>query len=309
MPDRKTADLRTGYRALVARRLSEDSDCYFLGFEVSRYGLAVNENARRVIDMPISEETVLGIAVGMSRTGCEVFVDLMFEAFSYRTMDVLINQTALTSLIPARRRRLVTVRMLSGPFAFAGPQHGGIGYALLARLPGISVAAPCMAEDIEMAYEFANRRSYPVLLLLIKEGISTLNVKTEIKKGPLRIFGKGRKLGIICFGLHASLVIRLVEKINAFNEIRILVPLFLSPLPTDQILDNALDVENLLIVEGSKPPATVSDLIIANALRRKTWAKVVQYSLSQDQASDDGESVIFDLAESVFEVMGKRFDL
>lgn len=258
----KTTDLKQAFLSLVSQRLSDNSHSYFIGFGISRHRLSIPYASNRICDMPIAEESILGIAIGMSRVGNEVFVDLMFEAFAFRTMDVLVNQTALSALLPMTRRAPIIVRMLCGPFAGAGPQHGGAGYALLARLPNIIVAAPSKGSGIAIAYNFA--RNQGKLLLLLFGGddpITELLIEEGNEESLVYRMGNGKKLAVVSWGLHAQIIQQAISNTNASEGIRVLLPLFLNPLPTHTLLRMLDDVNEILIVDGSLPPATLGELL------------------------------------------------
>jgi pyruvate/2-oxoglutarate/acetoin dehydrogenase E1 component len=303
-------ELKAAFLDLVRLQLRRNSDCHFIGFDVSRHQLEVPNGAERICDMPISEESVLAAAVGMSRAGSEVFVDLMFEAFAYRTMDVLVNQMALSALFSAASRAPITVRMICGPFEGAGPQHGSAGYALLARIPHLLVAAPCLAPDVSLAYDVAKQQGRP-LLLLMGEGLSAEVGASSLPDGSqLRVWGSGAKLGIVCWGLHVRLVTEAIKVAEAFGDTRVITPLFLAPLPLDQILNEVRMTENLLIIDGPSSPATLGDLLAFKLNASAKRGRTLHYSLWEDNvgARFDERLCIQSLVAKLEEVLRGRED-
>lgn len=271
--------MKRAFLDLVGLRLRSNEDCHFIGFGVSRHRLDAGDAAERVRDMPISEESILGAAVGMSRAGAEVFVDLMFEAFAYRTMDVLVNQMALSALLPAALRAPVTVRMICGPFAGAGPQHGSVGYALLARIPHLSVASPSLGADVALAYEAATRQQLP-LVLLMNDGLHPEAAgSSRLISSRVRVLGGGARLGIVCWGLHVRMVTGAIQLIGAQSSTRVITPLFLSPLPVDLIVEQARAVDCLLIVDGPPPPAILGDLLALGIREQRVTTRTLHCSL------------------------------
>jgi pyruvate/2-oxoglutarate/acetoin dehydrogenase E1 component len=240
--------------------------------------------------MPIAEESILGVALGMARAGAEVFVDLMFSAFALRTMDVLLNQFSLSALLPSPPAPLV-VRMICGPFSGAGPQHSSGSYALLARIPNVVVAAPCLAVDVTTAYAYATRECKPLLLLIGRD----LDVHSEqmlYRAGSdIHLFGTGKSLCIVCWGMHAPIVLSAVSAAGAWERTRVLATLLLAPMPIESLLDEASAAQRLLIVDVSAPPTTIGDLLLARAHRRNSWSQIVHEVLQHEDEleSDDGE--------------------
>lgn len=222
----------------------------------------------------------MGIAMGMFRSGCEVFVDLMFETFVFRCFDVLVNQAAISSLIPFPKKQqgLMIVRLICGPFPGSGPQHGSDGYALLARLPYILVAAVCTGDDISDAYDMAKSKKFP-LLLLMSEGV---NVKPEKSLSPdsrIHVWGHGKRLGIVCWGIHASIVFKAVEYVGAGENVRIIIPVFLRPLPIDELLKTIAQVDRVMIIDGPSLPTTLGELLVVEVKQQKRHQRVTHYCL------------------------------
>lgn len=304
--------LKEAFCDLVKQRLRDNPNCFFIGFDVSRHRLEVIDAADRICDMPIAEESILGIATGLSRAGCEVFVDLMFEAFVYRTMDVLVNQAALSALMSETKHAPIVVRMVCGPFEGAGPQHGGAGYAILARLPNILTASPSIAEDIVAVYTTAQTKRKPLLLLF---GADTVVGSTTIEgqAGDSRVhrIGMGTRLIIVSWGLYGSIVQQAVSIAGASNVSRILIPLFISPLPTNTLLGMLGDAEQLLIIDGPPPPSTLGELFAANVSKKYPNLRITLHSLWENciDAQYDREVCIRSLAEVICKLVSENSNL
>jgi len=277
--------LKEAFLNLVSRRLREEPRCRFIGFDVSRHGLSAGG---RVLDMPISEEAVLGVAVGLSRAGAEVFVDLMFEAFACRAWDVLVNQVVL-SLVRAASCAPLTVRMLTGPHAGAGPQHGSAIYGLLARLPHIYVAMPAMADDIDVAYNVACQQHHPLILLSTDSSLSC-HVNREEASNIMRI-GQGEKLAVFCLPSQMEIVADGISAMNAWESVTILAPLFINPLPLSGLVNAAVKYKSVMLVEGP-PPATIFDQV-AMHLFKSHLRRVSTYALwDSDTIASTNDNVV-----------------
>lgn len=289
----KPPQLKEAFLNLVSHRLREESQCRFIGFGVSRHGLYADG---QVLDMPISEEAVLGVAVGLSRAGAEVFVDLMFETFACRAWDVLANQMGL-SLMRAAPCAPLTIRMLTGPFAGAGLQHDSSIYALLSRLPHVLVAMPAMADDVEIAYNVARQKCHP-LILLFSEPLISNYIERQVASDVMRI-GRGKKLAVLCLPSHMQFVADAISAINVWQSVTMLTSLFINPLPLAAFVQAASKCESIMLVEGP-PPATIFDQLAIHMVVGHV-IKVSTYQLwdSDTVASTDDNTIVQRLAKRI----------
>lgn len=281
MQVRDSSPLKLAFLDLVARRQAEAPGCRLIGFGVSRHRFAGGEaalDAGRVLDMPISEEAILGLAVGLSRVGAETFVDLMFDAFAARGWDVLTNQAALSAL--GGFAAPLTVRLLTTSAAAAGPQHGGSNVGLLGRLPHVLVAAPIAAADVERAWGAGRWARRPLLLLTpdrmpavdsepIGDGIAHLR----------RLGGPACDHALIAPGVHAAIAMQAVQQAGAWSRVALIVPLFLNPLPEAALTSITSGMRRTAFLEGP-PPATIGDRLACE--HWALWDQGSELDASQD---------------------------
>lgn len=259
-----SSPLKRAFLDLVARRQAEVPECRLIGFGVSRHRHACTDlDAERLIDMPISEEAILGIAVGLSRVGAETYVDLMFEAFAARGWDVLTNQVAISALHGGAAP--LTVWLLSVLSTAAGPQHGGSCYGLLSRLPHVMVAAPTAAADVKRAWAVGREFRRPLLLVTpdrIPAGVPDLfgQGATQLSR-----FGAGGELVLITPGLHAGIVVEAITLAEAWARTAMFVPLFLNPLPSEALNATMAAARRAVFIEGP-PPSTIGDRLACEHL-------------------------------------------
>jgi transketolase C-terminal domain/subunit len=260
-----TSSLKRAFLDLVARRQTEAPKCRLIGFGVSRHRHACDKlDAERLLDMPISEEAILGVAVGLSRVGAETFVDLMFEAFAARGWDVLTNQAAISALRGGNAP--LTVRLLSVLSTAAGPQHGGAGYGLLARLPHVMMAATIAAADVERAWAVGRAFGRP-LLLLTPDRIPA-DTPELFGEGDtlLSRFGTGGDIVFITPGIYAAIVVEAITLADAWARTTMFVPLFLNPLPIQALTSVTAAARRTVFIEGPPPPT------IGDRLACERWA-------------------------------------
>jgi pyruvate/2-oxoglutarate/acetoin dehydrogenase E1 component len=246
--------VKSAFLALVKERVMRGTS-WLVGFEVSRHGLGGGGPHPRIVDLPICEETMMGLAVGLQRAGAEVFVDLMFDVFALRCFDVLVNQVAITRLLQPCPTGRVVVRALAGPFEGAGPQHGGGAVATLARLPHVNVAVPVCDDDVGWANAAFGVTPAPGFLIM--PAASPVDPTGHVEgegRTQLRRFGMGIALGVVVLGPFLHLVLRAVRGAEATASVTVVAPLFLAPLPVAAVAASVAHCARILIIDAAPPP-------------------------------------------------------
>jgi pyruvate dehydrogenase E1 component beta subunit len=116
-------------------------------FSVTR-GLLDKHGPERVIDMPIAENAIAGMAVGLAVTGFRPVVEIMFMDFIAFAMDPIVNQAAkLHFMFGGQGSAPLVVRTQHGGGLNAGPQHSQCLEAWFAHIPGLKVVCPATLDD------------------------------------------------------------------------------------------------------------------------------------------------------------------
>ncbi|HEY8572475.1 alpha-ketoacid dehydrogenase subunit beta [Phenylobacterium sp.] len=150
------AELRYGHalnRALMDA-MADDPTVVVLGediaaaggsFGVTR-GLLDKYGSERVIDTPISEAAIAGVAVGAALSGLKPVVEIMFMDFTTLVMDALVNQAAKARfMFGGQFSAPMVLRTPHGGGVNAGPQHSQCLEAWFAHVPGLKVVCPADA--------------------------------------------------------------------------------------------------------------------------------------------------------------------
>src|SRR5439155_1271636 len=140
-------------RAAQARALADDPRVFIYGQDVGAFGGAfkatknlANEFPGRVIDAPISEDAMAGLAVGAAIEEMRPIIEMQFADFSTVAFNQIINQAATLfwrTNVPCP----VTIRLPCGATSGSGPFHSQTMEALYAHYPGLIVMTPATVED------------------------------------------------------------------------------------------------------------------------------------------------------------------
>src|SRR5205085_4602012 len=140
-------------REAQARALREDSRVYIYGQDVGAFGGAfkatkglAKEFPGRVIDAPLSEDAIVGLAIGAAIEGMRPIIEMQFADFSTVGFNQIVNHAATLfwrTEVPCP----ITVRLPSGGTSGGGPFHSQSLESLYAYYPGLVVMTPATVED------------------------------------------------------------------------------------------------------------------------------------------------------------------
>ena len=167
----RTISYAQAIREALAEEMERDPEVFLLGEDVGESGgvfgvtkgLAARFGVERVLDTPISEEAIVGAAVGASLLGGRAVVEIMFSDFATLAMDMLVNQAAKTHYMTGGRLSApLTIRLVTGTAGATAAQHSQSLEAWFAHVPGLKCVAPSTPADAKALLKAAIRDPDPV---------------------------------------------------------------------------------------------------------------------------------------------------
>lgn len=160
-------------RAGLAEEMRRDPSVYVFGEDVALGGpfgvtraLAEEFGSHRLVNTPISEGTVMGLAIGAAIAGLRPIVEIMFIDFLTLAMDQLVNHAAKLHYMSGGQLRVpLTVRVQCGISGAMGAHHSQSLEAWLAHVPGLKVVMPSKAADAKGLLKAAVRDDNPVVFI------------------------------------------------------------------------------------------------------------------------------------------------
>jgi len=120
----------------------------------------------RVLDTPISEEAIVGAAVGAAATGLRPIAEIMFMDFITVAMDEIVNQAAKMRYMFGGKITLpLVIRCAAGAGIQAAAQHSQSLEAWFTHIPGLKVVYPSTPNDAIGLYLSAIRDDNPVIVV------------------------------------------------------------------------------------------------------------------------------------------------
>jgi len=160
-------------RAALDAALAADPAVCLLGEDITlggpfgaTKGLADTYGEDRVRNTPISEATIMGLAIGAAMAGRRPVLEIMFIDFITLAMDQLVNHAAKLRYMTGGQLHVpLTVRVQGGAAGAMGAQHSQSLEAWLTHVPGLTVVAPSNAADASGLLTAAIRSDDPVIYL------------------------------------------------------------------------------------------------------------------------------------------------
>jgi len=180
---------REAVAAGIAQEMERDPTVYFIGEDVAAaggvfkatVGLLEKFGAERVRDTPISEQAIVGAAMGAAMTGLRPIVEIMFSDFLATCWDMIANQVAKTRYMTDGQVSLpLVIRTANGGGSRFGAQHSQSLENWAMAVPGLKVVAPSTPADAKGLLAAAIRDPDPVLVF---EQKSLYGVKGEVPDG------------------------------------------------------------------------------------------------------------------------------
>ncbi|WP_297215007.1 alpha-ketoacid dehydrogenase subunit beta [Thermoplasma sp.] len=241
-------------------KMSEDDSVIILGEDVGKDGgvfrvtdgLQAKYGTQRVIDTPLSELGIVGMAIGMAVNGLKPIPEIQFQDFIYTAMDQIINQMA-------------KIRYRSGgdytvPLVLRTPVGGGIkgglyhsqsGEAYFAHTAGLTVVSPSNPYDAKGLLISAIESPDPVIFLEPKRLYRAQ--KAEIPEDkytvPLRkanIIKQGSDVTVITYGSMVPTVMSAASKSK--YDVEVIDLRTIVPMDRDTILNSVKKTGRVVIV-------------------------------------------------------------
>lgn len=233
----------------------EDVALYEGAFKVTR-GLLSEFGELRVRDCPISENTIVGVAVGAAMGGVRPVAELMTVNFALLAMDQIVNHMAKVRYMFGGQTMVpMVVRMPGGGGSQLAAQHSQSLESYFMHCPGMLVVYPATPADAKGLLKTAIRDNNPVIFL---EHELLYNTKGEVPEDPefLVPFGKatvireGSQVTLIGYGRMSILCLQaagILEKEGVSCEVVDLRSL--APLDSETFINSVLKTGRAVVVE------------------------------------------------------------
>lgn len=234
-------------------------------------GLLARFGAERVLDTPLAESLIAGMAIGMAAQGLKPVAEIQFSGFIYPTIDHIINH--------ASRLRHRTRGRLTCPMVLRAPSGGGIHApehhsesveALFAHVPGLRVVIPSSPKKAYGLLLASIRDPDPVIFLeptrlyrLFKEEVPDNGEAAALD--ACFVLREGADITLVSWGAAIYETLRVAGKLNAEGiGVEVIDVATLKPLDIDTILASVAKTGRCVIVHEAARTGGFGAEIAAN---------------------------------------------
>lgn len=257
--------------------MAADSSIYIMGLGVTdpkgvfntTVGLEDKYGSKRVLDMPVAENGMTGIAIGSALTGMRPIMTHQRVDFMLLALDQIINNAAKWHYMFGGLMKIpIVIRLLVGRGWGQGPQHSQSLQSIFAHIPGLKVVMPTTPYDAKGLLISAIEDNNPVIYIEHRWLHGTFGSVPErryrIPLGKAEIIQEGKDITIVSSSymvletLKASEVLK-KESIN----VEVIDLRTIKPIDTKTILNSIRKTGRLLVVDGAWRSFGVSAEILA----------------------------------------------
>lgn len=264
-------------REAQAKVLAEHDSVYIYGQDVAEFGGAFKATKNlaeqfpgRVLDSPISEDAMIGSAIGAAIEGMRPIVEMQFADFSSIAFNQIVNHAATHYYRTGVPCPLV-VRLPSGGTEGSGPFHSQNLESIYAHYPGLVVMTPATVEDAYHMLIEAVEIDDPVIFCEHK--FLYYHLKAEelpdeaMPTGKAMIARPGRHATIVTYSAMLHECLRVANELRREGwDLEVVDLRSVKPIDTDTILASVARTGRILCVGEGFPWGGVSAEVISRVV-------------------------------------------
>ena len=247
----------------IAQEMRRDPNLMMLGEDIASaggvfkttVGLVEEFGPDRIRDTPISEQAILGAAMGAAMTGVPVIAEIMFSDFLAVCFDILANEMAKSRYMTGGQVTMpVVIRTANGGGSRFGAQHSQSVENWCMMIPGLKVIAPSTPADVVGLLAASIRDPDPVVFF---EHKSLMASKGEVPEGEVidrvgeaRVRREGNDCSIIALALMVPRALEAAKRLADDGiSAEVIDVRSLVPLDTNAILSSVVKTGRCYTVE------------------------------------------------------------
>ncbi len=253
---------REALREAIACEMERDQHLFMMGYDVGKYGgehgisgdLYDRFGDQRVKDAPISEQGIVGCAIGAAITGCRAIVEIPFGDFLPMCMDQIVNQAAKFYYTFGGQMKVpIVVLTTMGGYIRAAEQHSQCLEAWFTHVPGLKTVSPSTPFDAKGLLIEAIRDPNPVIFIGHKR---LLPMKGEVPEeeysiplGVADVKKEGTDVTVVSTSFTLHMVVEVANQLEQEGiSVEIVDPRTLYPLDKETILNSVRKTSRVVIV-------------------------------------------------------------
>jgi pyruvate dehydrogenase E1 component beta subunit len=264
-------------RLALKQEMERDPDVVLLGEDIgtdggvfrATDGLIKEFGENRVIDTPLSESGIVGVAIGLAVYGLKPVAEIQFEGFLYPALDQIISHAGrIRNRSRGRFHVPLVIRFPYGGGIRAPEHHSDSPEALLVHTPGVKVVMPSTPYDAKGLLTSAIRDPDPVLFMepkriyrAIVEDVPEDNYVVPLSEA--KVVREGTDVTLVSWGAMMRLSREAAEKVKDTVSVEVIDLRTLSPMDTATITKSVEKTGKAIVVHEAPKTAGLGAEIAA----------------------------------------------
>jgi pyruvate dehydrogenase E1 component beta subunit len=255
---------RGAIAAGIAQEMERDASVVMLGEDIGAAGgvfkltegLLDRFGPERIRDTPISEQAIVGAAMGAAMTGLRPIAELMFSDFFAVSWDMVANQIAKTRYMTDGQVALpLVLRTANGAGLRFGAQHSQSIENWAMAIPGLKVVAPANPADMKGLMAAAIRDEDPVIVCehkaLFAEKGDVPEGEHVVPLGQAAVLRQGADVTLVALAAMVPRAVAAAERLAADHGVdaEVIDLRSLIPLDAQTILASVAKTSRLFTIE------------------------------------------------------------
>ncbi|HWC05391.1 MAG TPA: alpha-ketoacid dehydrogenase subunit beta [Methylomirabilota bacterium] len=266
----------------LMQEMERDDDVLVLGEDIGvdggvfrvTDGLLAKFGEQRVIDTPLAEGAIVGMAIGMAIYGLKPVPEIQFSGFSFQAFHQIENHAARYRARTRGRYHIqMVVRMPYGGGVRALEHHSESEEAYYAHTPGLKIVIPSSPRSARALLVSAIRDPDTVIFFepkalyhAVKEEVPVAEETWPI--GKARVVREGRNLTLVAYGAMLHRCLEVAERVRAEDgaEVEVVDLLSISPMDTETIAVSARKTGRVVVAHEAQRSFGVGAEVIARVV-------------------------------------------
>jgi len=270
-------EYREAIKEACIEEMDRDPKVFLLGEDIGVYGgafrtyngLLEKYGPERVVNTPISEQAILGGAIGAALTGYRPVAEIMFVDFCTLAMDQIVNQAAKINFMTGDALHVpMVLRTQGGSGTGIAAQHSQSLESWFYHIPGLKVVMPATPYDVKGLLKTAIRDNDPVIFIEHKTIYLNKGPVPEeeytIPFGVADIKREGSDVTIFAYSAMLLKALAAAEELAREGiSCEVIDPRTLVPLDTDALINSVKKTNKLIVVSEAVERGSVASDILA----------------------------------------------
>ena len=258
----RTITLIEAIREAYQEEMRRDDDVFLVGQDIRggifphTKGLVEEFGPERIVDTPIAESGMYGVAFGAAQEGMRPVVDFMFGGFSYVTFSECSVTTGQYHFLHGSQHALPLVITAGvGTGQRLANDHAMSIHGTFAHHPGIKVAMPSTPYDAKGMFKAAIRDNNPVVIpwhmgiMMLKGEVPDVGDDYVVPLGVADVKRQGTDVTVLANSLQLQHALKVAEKLEGELSVEVIDPRSFVPFDMDTLLRSLEKTNRLVVVD------------------------------------------------------------